>query len=541
MSSKKNTMRKTGFNLRKFFMALLLSFSATFAFASCGKSAVVVGIHMSSDEVLEVPYGNFSYDGVMVTLEYDNGGSSEINLTEDMITEYEKLKFFKMGKQDVTVNYRRRFVTTMKINVVLNQFNDVYALEGYECVYDGLPHSVKLNHELPEGATITFPYGNVFSNAGIYEVTGVLSKRGYETKTLTTTLTILQAERDASGIVFKDQTVTYDGEMKTIEATNIPKSVEVEYDYRNYNTGTKINKVVNAGKYKVIAHFTDENVNYKKIPDMEAILTIEKANYDISRIEFKNAVKEYDGAEYVASITNANLLPTGISVTYKYFNEDGDPVKSNASAGKYTMQAIFSGGDEVNYNKLEPLTATLTVAKRVIKIKDKISFESKNVNFEEDTTHSILVEGELPNTVEVTYENNGQMYVGEYLIKAKFTAKNENETVDVDELTAYLIINRVRRSVKVLNDETGKYDKEFSASNIKINKPNVDVTGYNKDVFNLVSVKFYNPLNSEEVEVNDLVSGVRYEYIVIFEYIDENLRNSIILSAESAIIDYIEA
>ena len=541
MELEKNTMRKTGLNLRKFFMALLLSFSATFAFASCGKSAVVVGIHMSSDEVLEVPYGNFSYDGVMVTLEYDNGGSSEINLAEDMITEYEKLKFFKMGKQDVTVNYRRRFVATMKINVVLNQFNDVYALEGYECVYDGLPHSVKLNHELPEGATITFPYGNVFSNAGIYEVTGVLSKRGYETKTLTTTLTILQAERDASGIVFKDQTVTYDGEMKTIEATNIPKSVEVEYDYRNYNTGTKINKVVNAGKYKVIAHFTDENVNYKKIPDMEAILTIEKANYDISRIEFKNAVKEYDGAEYVASITNANLLPTGISVTYKYFNENGDPVNSNASAGKYTMQAIFSGGDEINYNKLEPLTATLTVAKRVIKIKDKISFESKNVNFEEDTTHSILVEGELPNTVEVTYENNGQMYVGEYLIKAKFTAKNENETVDVDELTAYLIINRVRRSVKVFNDETGKYDKEFSASNIKINKPNVDVTGYNKDVFNLVSVKFYNPLNSEEVEVNDLVSGVRYEYIVIFEYIDENLRNSIILSAESAIIDYIEA
>ena len=243
---------------------------------------------MSSSEVIDVPYGNFSYDGVMVTIDFIKGGSTEIQLNEDMIPEYERLKFYKMGKQDVKVTYRNKFETTMPINVVYNKFNDVYELVGYECVYDGLPHSVTLNHELPEGATITYPYGNVFSNAGTYEIIGILSKKGYESKTLTATLSILQAERDVSGVVFEDATVVYNGEMRTIEATNIPQGIEVSYEYRNYSTNTKVNKVVNAGKYRVIAHFADENPNYKKIPDKEAILTIEKADYDMSGVEFKD-------------------------------------------------------------------------------------------------------------------------------------------------------------------------------------------------------------------------------------------------------------
>ena len=496
---------------------------------------------MSNEEVIDVPYGNFSYDGIMVTVDFENGSNTEIPLVEDMIPEIERLKFYKIGNQDVQVTYRKKYTTTMKVNVVLNQFNDIYALEGYECVYDGLPHTVKLNHELPEGATIIYPYGNVFSNAGTYEIVGVISKKGYESKTLTATLTILQAERDVSGIVFEDKTVIYNGEMKTIEATNIPEGIEVTYAYRNYSTNTKVNKVVNAGKYRVIAHFTDDNANYKNIPDKEAILTIEKANYDMSKIELKNHTKEYDGNEYSASITNANLLPTGVTVKYKYLNEEGNVVNSNAKAGKYTIIAEFTGGDTVNYNPIESLSANLYVSKRVIKISDKITFESKTVNFDENSTHSLAIEGELPSTVEVTYENNGQKYVGEYLITAKFTAKNENEAVDVEELTAYLVINRVRRSVMVYNETTQEYDLEFSANNIKVEKPNVIVSGYNTEIFQLVSVKFYIPSIGELIEPADMVSGTRYEYSVMFAYIDENVASSVILSDESGIFEYIEA
>ena len=527
--------------ITKFVLALSMLFGAIFFVSSCTNSNAIKGIHMSNTERIDVPYGNFTYEGIKVTVDFVDGSNTEIDLTEEMIPEIERLKFFKMGNQDVGVTFRKKYSTTMPVNIVLNQFNDIYALEGYECVYDGLPHSVKLNHELPEGATITYPYGNVFSNAGVYNIVGIISKKGYESKTLNTTLTILQAERDASGIVFEDKTEIYNGEMKTIEATNIPANVSVSYDYLNHSTGTRLNKVVNAGKYRVIAHFTDENTNYKNIEDKEAILTIEKADYDMSNIELKNVTKEYDGLEYSASITNASYLPTGITVKYTYLNEEGNPVNSNAKAGQYTIVAEFIGGDTSNYNPIEPLRATLTVSKRVIKISDKIKFESKTVNFDENTTHSIFIEGELPNSVEVSYENNEQKYVGEYLITAKFTAKNENDAVDVEEMSAYLVINRVRRSVKVYNEETGEYDLSFSAKNIKVEKPNVIVTGYDKTVFTLESIKFFLPSNSQRVEPADMVSGVKYEYIVSFAYIDENMASSVILAEESDIFEYIEA
>ena len=527
--------------ITKFVLALSMLFGAIFFVSGCGNTNTIKGIRMSNEGVISVPYGNFSYDDIMVTVDFDNGGSTEIPLAEDMIPEVERLKFFKMGNQDVQVTYRKKYSTIMKIDVVLNKFNDIYALEGYECVYDGLPHTVKLNHELPEGATISYPYGNVFSNAGTYEIVGVISKKGYESKTLTATLTILQAERDVSGIVFEDKTVVYNGEMRTIEATNVPTDINVTYDYFNYNTGTKVNKVVNAGKYKVVAHFALDNANYKTIPNKEAVLTIEKADYDMSKIELKNHTKEYDGNEYSASITNANLLPTGVTVKYSYLNENGESVNSNVKAGKYTIVAEFVGGDSLNYNPIEPLTATLHVSKRVIKISDKISFESKTVNFDENLTHSLAIEGELPSTVEVTYENNGQKYAGEYLITAKFTAKNENEAVDVEELTAYLVINRVRRSVMVYNETTQEYDLEFSANNIKVEKPNVTVSGFNEEVFVLDSIKFFTPQDSEMVEPADMVSGTRYEYLVTFAYIDENVASSVILASESGLYEYLEA
>lgn len=234
-------------------------------------------------------------------------------------------------------------------------------------------------------------------------------------------------------------------------------------------------------------------------------------------------------------------MPTGVTVKYKYLNEEGNPVNSNAKAGKYTIVAEFVGGDSLNYNPIEPLTATLTVSKKVIKISDKITFESKTVNFNENTSHYIFIEGVLPDTVEVSYENNGQMYVGEYLITAKFTPKNENDAVDVEEMTAYLVINRVRRSVLVYNDATGEYDLAFSANNIKVEKPNVTVSGFDENVFVLDSIKFFTPQDSEMVEPVNMVSGTRYEYLVTFAYIDEKVASSVILASESGLFEYLEA
>ena len=495
---------------------------------------------MTNPETIDVPYGNFSYEGINVTVDFADGSTKDIPLKEDMISVVERLKFFKMGKQDVEVNYRSKYFTTMPINVVFNKFKETYALIGYECVYDGLPHYVTLNQELPEGATITYPYGNMFINAGTYEIVGVMSKDGYETKTLTTTLTIHQAERDADGIVFEDTTLVYNGEMRTIEATNVPEGVEVTYSTYDYNYNVPINKVVNAGKYRIVAHFEDVSTNYKKIPDKEAILTIEKANYDLSNVSLEDVTKEYDGLEYSAKIKNEDALPMGITPVYTYLKEDGTPATSNAPAGKYIIVCSFAGADTINYNDIENLTANLTVSKRVIKIKDLISFESLVTNFDEKF-HSIEITPALPNGVEVTYENNNHKYAGEYEVKAKFKAVNENETVDVEELTAFIIINKVRRAVYVYNDATEEYDKEFSANNISIEDNKIVVSGYDKTVFRVSSANFYKMSDGSVIDPSELVNNTTYQYVIIFEYLDENMNDSVILAQESDNFTYIEA
>lgn len=515
-------------------------FSSLFFVAGCSQSLAIEGIHIENKEVIDVPYGNFSYEGINVVVDFKNGTNKAIPLEEEMISPVERTKFFKMGSQEVEVVFRDKYKTTMPINVILNKFKDTYALNGYECTYDGLPHMVNLNYELPEGATITYPYGNVFTNAGTYEVVGVMSKKGYESKTLNTTLTIHKANRDADGIVFEDATLVYNGEMRTITATNIPEGVEVTYDTYDSIHDIRINKVVNAGQYKIVAHFTDTSANYNKIPDKEAILTILKADYDLSAIKLENHTKEFDGQVYAAQILNASELPQGISVNYRYLDEEGHQVMSNAPVGKYTIVADFIGGDINNYNPIESLTATLTVSKRVVKISDKVSLESKTVNFD-GNVHSLAITGTLPTNVQVSYENNDQKFAGEYEVIAKFEATNPNEAVDVEEISSYLIINKVRRSVMVYNDITEEYDKAFSANNIAVTAGNVSITGYDETVFKVVSYSFHSIENNEQVDPADFVNGTTYAYVIKFEYLDEGYNNSVILSDESDNFTYIEA
>lgn len=530
--------RKKHFKISALFLPLVaLGFSI--AASSCSAFTEIKGIRMSSTDPVDVYYGNFSYEGIGVTVDYVDGSSTEIPLTEEMVSEVERLKFFKMGAQTIDVVYKNRFKTTMDINVLLNQFKDSYALNGYECTYDGQPHIVTLNQELPEGASIVYPYGNVFTNAGRYEITGVISKNGYESKTLSTVLTIHQATHSTDEMVFEDATVIYNGEMRSIEVQNVPEGVEVTYETFPFGQTIPINKVVNAGKYRVVAHFTDTSPNYQKIPDKEAILTIEKAYYDVSGVHFPNVTRTWDNQDYEAKVSITSPLPTGIQIAYAYYDEDGNKVNSNSKVGTYTMEASFVGGDTVNYHPIEPLRATLKVVQKVISIRDKITFESESLDFDRQE-HSLAIKGTLPSGVKVDYVNNGHTYAGEYEIKAVFTAENPNETVDVSEMTAYMIINRIRDSVKVKSDPASStYDQDFASANIVIENGEATVVGYDESVFRVASISFLSLMNNEPVAVEDLKPGTTYKYVVVFEYLDENLNNSIILSQESDIFEYV--
>ena len=504
--------------------------------AACDGSTSIAGIHMTNPDTVEVVYGGFVYEDIYVTVDFRNGDHTDIPLTEEMISPVEQMKFFQIGEQSVEVVYRNRYSTTMPINVVFNQFYDSYALVGYTCVYDGQPHAVTLNQELPEGATITYPYGNIFSNAGTYEVVGIISKNGYESRTLQTELTILPAEHDDEAIEFNDTTVIYDGEAHTIEAKNVPEGVEVTYDAFDVATQRPVNNIVNAGKYRVVAHFNDTSPNYVKIEDHEAYLTIEKARYDVSGIRLESVTREYDGEEYDGKSALVGTLPTGLSVEFEYYDENDQKVESNANAGKYTMVGNFVSKDAANYYELEPLKATLTVSKRVIKISDIVSFPGKTVTFDGQAhpLEIVLAAGKsLPENVTVTYENNENIYAGEYEIKAKFASTKENETVDVTELTAYLVINKDRRSVKVYNPDTEEYDAEFTSNNIEIQDGIALVVGLDINVYKVGSIHFYLLSDNTAIDPSKFLNGQTYKYVVTFLYLDDNLNDSVILSEAS--------
>jgi len=138
-----------------------------------------------------------------------------------------------------------------------------------------------------------------------------------------------------TGIVFNAQTLDYDGEEHTIEATGLPEGATVEY----INAGP----FVNAGEYEITIKVTKENYNdYTKT----AKLKINKIDFP-SSIVFEDRKVMYTGEE--KSILIEGDLPEGTSVEY-IDNKDTE-------VGKYEAKAILTNP---NYNT-KILTATLTI------------------------------------------------------------------------------------------------------------------------------------------------------------------------------------
>ncbi len=526
----------------EFLLLLVVLVCAVLLLIGCKNISAIQSIEVKADGDIVVPMGEFSYEDKSVVIHYANGTSEEVALSEDMIPEVERLKFFKYGDQDVKVIYGGRYSTTMKISVVRKTFDDIYQLNGYTCTYDGQVHKVELNKELPEGAMADYVYGNAFTNVGEYDVVCVLTKEGVESKTLRTKLIIEPAQRDESQIEFADTTATYTGEPIYIRVQNAPEGVDVSYSIYNESSSIKINSAVNVGRYKFVARFTDSNENYRKIEDKEAYLTIEKASYDMSKVVFEDYEKTYNGQSYTPAFAPGTVLPDGVSATFKCLDKDGHVVSSNADAGEYTMVATFTG-NTTNYLPIEPMEAKLIVGKRVIPIQNSITFESSTVNFDRKT-HYVEIQGNLPQTVNVSYENNGQVYVGEYEIIANFNAVSENETVDVASMSAYLIINKVKEHVIIWEMEDDKpVAKEVTPDRFNFIYENnvrtgLAISGLDTDKYAIKYWVLYKP--NESVLANDeaFVDGTTYTYEIEFSFVNEDENNSVILSTATGLYTY---
>lgn len=398
-------------------------------FSACEIEAVE-SISMSNTEMQTYAIGDFAFSDYKVNVEYSTDKSEEVELSKDMISDDDYLKLYQEGTHSIDVNYKGK-TCSFDVKIIRKTFDNI-SLNDIDVVYSGNPVVAQLEGDIPEGAEITYLTANEFTNFGEYEVKINISCENYEDKTFTSKVTIRKASYDMQNVSFENKTVVYDGNEHFINALNIPNGVSVKY----YIEGEEAFFAKDAGSYEIVAKFTGDMKNYEIIPDMTAVLNIQKANYDLSGILFESIEKTYDGIEVETKLSDESLLPSGVSVKYEN--------NKHIDAGTYTAVAKFSIPDSKNFNIIADMTTSIIINKANYDLSD-ILFLDDIVDYN-GSSHALAINGNLPNGVSVEYLNNNQTNAGIYTVTAKFSHSNKNYNV-ISDMKATLEISKITASL----------------------------------------------------------------------------------------------
>ena len=237
-------------------------------------------------------------------------------------------------------------------------------------IYDGGSHILDEVRGAPEGTQITYTGRETHIDVGTYTASALLTKEGYNNKTLTATLTINKASFE--NVTFSDGAFEYDGQTHSIYVSGAPSFATVTYS----NNGK-----TNVGTYIVTA--TIKATNYET---MTKTATLRILGKQITGVTFEDKEFQYDGNSH--SLEVSGELPSGVSVTYSN-NE-----KTNS--GSYTVSAKLSG---TGYESLT-LTATLTITPIEL---TKSGYFYSRVYIYDGQNHSVYVDS-APSGVTITYK-----------------------------------------------------------------------------------------------------------------------------------------
>ena len=419
--------------------------------------------------------GRFSYDGYIVVITYDNGDTEELPLTEDMISETDKLKFYQEGNGEITITHEG-VSTPVLISVSRNVFPDSVQLNGVSVIYTGEPITVEVEGDIPGGTSILYPQGNTFREAGVYDMTAVLQCDGYVTQTLAARVEIKKADYDLSNAQLYDETVVYDKSShglvvkgKTIldqngtvlhDVATLPQGVSVRYTITKIKNGggedislnkqqvIEGNKAIDAGTYKVCAQFKGDASNYNPIPDSTAYLTITRATYDMKNVKFADATVVYTGKKHTLSITENSKLPLDVEISYEIKQEKdglGEPVtdaykKGNSAlnAGVYSVLVHFSvvGKNADNYQTNPTFKEARLTIQRAVYDLSGVDFFDTTVRYTGEP-YELKITDELPTEIGVSYKiEQVKNYAGEKLVGEDRYQANNSVATDAGE---YLI------------------------------------------------------------------------------------------------------
>ncbi len=282
------------------------------------------------------------YDGEFHYLEVKGEFPSSMEIT------YDNNGHKEVGTYIVTAHFKDKDKTYPDMFATLTIVRDglehiTFSDQTY--TYDGQEKSIYIVGDLAEGIEVTYTNNNQI-HAGVYEVTATFCSVADNEiiGVLKAKLTILKAVLSLDTLIFRDQTIPYDGTEKSLTVENLPEGIEVIY-MNNHHTSV--------GVYEVTATFQDLTGNYQIEGTLKAVLTIIKGTYDMSSVFFDSVEIPYDGVEHTLLITGQ--LPLGVEVLQYIDNKRTEVGTSYAS--------VEFKWDEKNYNPIPKMEATLTIVK----------------------------------------------------------------------------------------------------------------------------------------------------------------------------------
>ena len=382
-----------------------------------------------------------------------------------------------------------------------------FAINGLESAYDGQEHRPTVSG-VPQGAQATLKLydGDVeiqsAVNAGQYrvEVTFTVDDNHENIAQRNATLTIAKADYDMSSFAISGLVYDYDGDAHVPAISGVPTGVQATV--KLYDGQTEIQNATEIGVYNVEVTFTGDT-NHNDIEKRTAKLII-KGAYDMTAFTITGLSGEYDGSVHSPLLSG---VPDGVETNIKYYVDDAE-VQRAVNAGEYRVEITFEV-DECHY-AIEKRTATLTIAPKQLNAHDIVTFEDESRTYN-GKYQEFLVEGTVPEWVEIEYKSNLRKAIGTQTASIKVKSNNPNYAFSNADMEAEITILPYVYSV---DDSSATLDVVATADKIKLTVRNLGELGNTAEVVYFHSYEYFVIDEDSGVSTNrtdgTVVDGVVY-------------------------------
>ena len=293
--------------------------------------------------------------------------------------------------------------------------------------YNNQSHGISVDKTtLSNGIKLNVEYsGNMFIDAGVYEITATLTNDNYNTLVLNATLTINQVTEQVQ--VSKTVNFTYNAQAQGVEILGLDKAwynqlISFSYVGENYSS---IVKPINAGTYKLI--IKSNNENNLKITNSENEFVINTKAITIQSLQTQTTTYNAQMQEYNVA-TLGVIAGESVAVNVNYNGEFDLP----KDAGTYQVEFVGLSGTNAHNYHIENATATSTFVINPYQI--NVKAENKTIVYgEKDVPLTYVADSLLGNDLfsgSLAREKEDLKTIGDYFINQGTLSAGNNYKIN---------------------------------------------------------------------------------------------------------------